>query len=290
MAKRLKLRIYRAIAATLESCRSKDPSILPQDPIPIPSFPPRTNFSTLHLPLPGDHQTPNPAVNHRLSSGGPNPLHFKWQKDEKWHVVAKIHNSDDPTSAPPPPDKTRRRRKKKKNIPTKLRLSTSSADSFWFSSDGGVPAEIEEEETETFVSSPDASSEFNLPPVREMRRSKSRRPVTTRKNNRGGAPPEADAPARLSMFKKLIPCTVDGKVKESFAVVKRSADPYEDFKNSMMDMILEKQMFDKDDLEQLLQCFLSLNSRHYHGIIVQAFSEIWEAIFYPATSDNMFRT
>lgn len=85
------------------------------------------------------------------------------------------------------------------------------------------------------------------------------------------------------MLKKLIPCTVDGKVKESFAVVKKSEDPYEDFKNSMMDMILEKQMFDEKDLEQLLQCFLSLNSRHYHGIIVQAFCEIWDTIFTPST-------
>ncbi|GFQ06658.1 transcription repressor ofp7 [Phtheirospermum japonicum] len=296
MAKRFKVRICRAIANTLESCRSKDPSILPQDP--VPSFPPRSHFS-----LPRDHPT---AANRHLSSafvaGGPHPLHFKWQKDEKWHVVAKIHqphlkthssDADDLTFAPPPPpssaDKNRRRRKKKKNIPSRLRLSTSSADSGWFSSDGGGGgAEIEEEETETLVSSPDASSEFNPQPVRETRRNKSRRPVS-RKTKRGGAEAEGEAPARLSMFKKLIPCTVDGKVKESFAVVKRSADPYEDFKKSMMDMILEKQMFEPDDLEQLLQCFVSLNARHYHGIIVQAFSEIWEAIFYPpASSNNMF--
>lgn len=84
------------------------------------------------------------------------------------------------------------------------------------------------------------------------------------------------------MFKKLIPCTVDGKVKESFAIVKKSEDPYEDFKSSMMDMIFEKQMFEEKELEQLLQCFLSLNSRHYHGIIVEAFSEIWETMFSPA--------
>ncbi|KAL3637834.1 hypothetical protein CASFOL_018282 [Castilleja foliolosa] len=249
MAKRLKLRIYRAIATTLESCRSKDPSILPQDP----------------------------SVNHHFSSvgpSGPHPLQYlKWQKDEKWHVIANIHNSgtDDLNFSPPPPsvDKNRRRRKKKKkNIPSRLRLSTSSADSGWFTS-----AEIEEEETETFVS----STEFNFQPaVRETRRSKVRRPVS-----RKTSAPEVEAPARLSMFKKLIPCTVEGKVKESFAVVKRSDDPYEDFKNSMMDMILEKQMFDPDDLEQLLQCFLSLNSRHYHGIIVQAFSHILEAFFYP---------
>lgn len=81
------------------------------------------------------------------------------------------------------------------------------------------------------------------------------------------------------MLHRLIPCGVEGKVRESYAVVKKSADPREDFKSSMMEMILEKQMFERKDLEQLLQCFLSLNSAHHHGIIVQAFSEIWEVLF-----------
>lgn len=94
---------------------------------------------------------------------------------------------------------------------------------------------------------------------------------------------ETAAPARLSVFQRLIPCTVEGKVRESFAVVKKSEDPYEDFKRSMMEMILEKQMFDERELEQLLHCFLSLNSREHHGVIVEAFAEIWEALFCCAT-------
>ncbi|XP_019193176.1 PREDICTED: transcription repressor OFP7-like [Ipomoea nil] len=77
--------------------------------------------------------------------------------------------------------------------------------------------------------------------------------------------------ARLSVFKQLILCSVEGKVKESFPIVKTSKDPYEDFKGSMVEMILEKQMFEKHDLEQLLQCFLSLNTRQYHGMIVEVF-------------------
>ncbi|KAL0350338.1 UNVERIFIED_CONTAM: hypothetical protein Sradi_4183000 [Sesamum radiatum] len=39
MAKRFKLRICRVINTTLQSCRSKDPSILPEDPIPSFSRP-----------------------------------------------------------------------------------------------------------------------------------------------------------------------------------------------------------------------------------------------------------
>ncbi|KAJ8549156.1 hypothetical protein K7X08_032863 [Anisodus acutangulus] len=91
----------------------------------------------------------------------------------------------------------------------------------------------------------------------------------------------SELPPRLSEFKKLIPSSVDGKVKESFAIVKKSEDPYEDFKRSMMEMILEKQMFEKNDLEQLLECFLSLNAKDYHGMIVEAFSEIWKTLFSP---------
>lgn len=70
-----------------------------------------------------------------------------------------------------------------------------------------------------------------------------------------------------------------GKVRESMAVVKKSEDPHEDFKRSMMEMIMEKQIFEAKELEELLHCFLTLNSRHYQGVIVEAFSEIWELLF-----------
>ncbi|KAL1566559.1 transcription repressor OFP7-like [Salvia divinorum] len=269
MAKRFKLRICRAIATTLQSCRSKHPSNLPKDPVPSISHP-RPHTSTVHTSI----------DNH--------PPQFKWQKEEKWHVVAKIHTSP----APPPSEKTRRRTKKKRNIPSRIRLSTSSADSGWFSSEGGGAAA--DEETETLVSSsPGSSSELH--PIREtkaftnpQRRSRRSRSSTKRAVVRATpvAEVETTTPARLSMFKKLIPCTVEGKVKESFAIVKKSENPLEDFKRSMMDMIVEKQMFEKKDLEQLLQCFLSLNSRNYHGIIVEAFSEIWTAMFAPAVGNH----
>nr|XP_023926913.1 transcription repressor OFP7-like [Quercus suber] len=76
------------------------------------------------------------------------------------------------------------------------------------------------------------------------------------------------------------------KVRESYAVVKKTENPYEDFKRSMLEMILEKQMFETKDLEELLHCFLSLNSRVHHGVIVEAFSEIWEILFCDSPDDN----
>ncbi|CAL5346454.1 unnamed protein product [Camellia sinensis] len=85
---------------------------------------------------------------------------------------------------------------------------------------------------------------------------------------------------RKKRMKKLLPSfSAEGKVKDSFAVVKESMDPYEDFKASMMEMILAKQLFEMRDFEQLLECFLLLYSRHHYGVIVDAFSDIWKTIF-----------
>ncbi|KAG4194580.1 hypothetical protein ERO13_A06G062901v2 [Gossypium hirsutum] len=69
------------------------------------------------------------------------------------------------------------------------------------------------------------------------------------------------------------------KVKDSFAVVKSSDDLYNDFKASMVEMIVEKQIFAAKDLEQLLQCFLSLNSHHHHRIIIEVFTKICKNLF-----------
>ncbi|GFP84450.1 transcription repressor ofp7 [Phtheirospermum japonicum] len=302
MAKHLKLRIYRVITATLQSCRSKDPSDLPEDPVPSFSTSLNPNDQNPRPPPPCllRHPYPPPPlpavclpVNKPQEADGTRPPKLKW------HVVAEIYepptprrkicssSEDDPPFALPPPppsvaDENRRRRVKKnkvkKNVPSSLRVSTSSADTGWFSSEGGdaAAAERDEEETETLVSSSLSFSTDSS--TKSMRINKTRR-VSKRTRRRFTRAAGVEIPARLSVFKKLIPCTVDGKVKESFAIVKRSEDPFEDFKDSMMDMILEKQMFDRKDLEQLLECFLSLNSRRYHGIIVQAFSQIWEAIF-----------
>ena len=228
-------------------------------------------------------------------------------------VSGRSENENDDVLPPPPPPpssaekkkKKKRRHKKKTTSSTSrsvlLRISTSSAESGLFSSEG---YEDEDEETETLVSTSrsfsteDSSSEFNphLETIREItvdnypKRMKKKKKQKKNKNTKRSVSKQGrkssssvesgeTTPARLSMFQKMISCTVDGKVRESFAVVKKSEDPYEDFKRSMLEMILEKQMFDDKDLEQLLHCFLSLNSRDYHGIIVQAFSEIWEILF-----------
>ncbi|KAK8497495.1 hypothetical protein V6N13_053257 [Hibiscus sabdariffa] len=253
---------------------------------------------------------------HRSGASPPSTLEVHWEKEDRRrrHVIAKVYGddetprrkiyntseNDDSLFPPPPPPNTekKKRRYRKKKTALKIRRSTSSVESGLFSSGSFGDADINDEEMETLVSSSrsfstDSSSEMfnaNLEAILETKPTgqKQKKPKKVKKAKRYNvrfSSSESDSPARLSSFlQRIIPCTVDGKVSESFAVVKKSEDPYEDFKRSMMDMILEKQMFEEKDLEQLLHCFLSLNSRHHHGVIVQAFSEIWEALFSPRST------
>ncbi|KAH0642576.1 hypothetical protein KY290_034156 [Solanum tuberosum] len=73
---------------------------------------------------------------------------------------------------------------------------------------------------------------------------------------------------------------IDGRIEESIAVEKNTNDPYNDFRTSMLEMIVEKQIFGLKDLQRLLHCFLSLNSPSFHKIIFEVFSEICETLFH----------
>lgn len=75
---------------------------------------------------------------------------------------------------------------------------------------------------------------------------------------------------------------------QSVAVEKESEDPYLDFRRSMLQMILEKELYSKDDLRELLNCFLQLNSPYYHALIVRAFKEIWSGAAFCSPSAHYF--
>ncbi|KAM0831265.1 hypothetical protein ACQ4PT_065660 [Festuca glaucescens] len=65
------------------------------------------------------------------------------------------------------------------------------------------------------------------------------------------------------------------QVRRGFAVVQRSRDPYADFRASMVEMVVSRQMFGAAELERLLRSYLSLNAPRQHPVILQAFSDIW---------------
>ncbi|XP_022735145.1 transcription repressor OFP1-like [Durio zibethinus] len=64
-------------------------------------------------------------------------------------------------------------------------------------------------------------------------------------------------------------------LSDSFAVVKSSYDPQRDFMDSMVEMIMENNISASKDLEDLLCCYLSLNSDEYHDLIIKVFKQIW---------------
>lgn len=76
------------------------------------------------------------------------------------------------------------------------------------------------------------------------------------------------------------PRPVGNVVKESVAVVVESSyDPYADFRESMIDMIVDQNIQQTSDLEELLQCYLALNEPEYHPVIVDVFSDVWHELF-----------
>ncbi|KAJ8637618.1 hypothetical protein MRB53_011885 [Persea americana] len=178
-----------------------------------------------------------------------NSFHYKSQKEKKKQPVKKNKKKKTTTG--------------KETIKRPLTV-TSSTDSYeLFGSEGE-----KEEESETFFSSKSFSSGSSEIRFRPNGGKARRRKVWKRYSNVSFIPV-----ARIPML-------VGGKVRESVAVVKISRDPYGDFRSSMVEMIMEKEIFAPEDLEQLLHCFLSLNATRHHQIIVEVFSEIWQALFH----------
>lgn len=67
----------------------------------------------------------------------------------------------------------------------------------------------------------------------------------------------------------------DAVVQQSIALAKDSSDPYADFRDSMLEMMQEKNLWQREEeLQDLLQCFLHLNQPVHHQLIHQAFSDV----------------
>ncbi|CAH8367609.1 unnamed protein product [Eruca vesicaria subsp. sativa] len=144
---------------------------------------------------------------------------------------------------------------------------------------------VVEEKSELSSPPPSPATEISssgFPRVTRRRKNHPRKKNTSvvveEKSELSSPPP---SPARLSLFvQRLIPCTVAVPVvMEGVEVVKRLEDPYEDFEGSMMEMIVEKNMFEVAELEQLLIYFLTLNTKRHHRAIVKELSEVWVALF-----------
>ncbi|XP_062208577.1 uncharacterized protein LOC133910073 [Phragmites australis] len=75
--------------------------------------------------------------------------------------------------------------------------------------------------------------------------------------------------------------TASAATDGGFAVVKRSADPYEDFRRSMQEMIAEWPAGGEGEhsAERLLETYLVLNSPRHYPAILAAFTDVRETLF-----------
>eukprot|EP00250_Pteridium_aquilinum_P014061 c21757_g1_i2 orf=324-2216(+) len=69
------------------------------------------------------------------------------------------------------------------------------------------------------------------------------------------------------------------RTQSAVAMVKSSYDPKRDFKESMLEMVVAKRLCAPRQLQQLLQCYLSLNPSHYHPTIIKVFHELCSELF-----------
>lgn len=243
MAKRFKLKFN---IPSFQMCRSKDPSSFPGNPVPAIYRLSPVNHNARHTRHPSI-PSPSPSKITSIAQG------CKMCHDKQ--SLKKL--------------KSIRGRKSTSSVPS--RRSDFRIDN------------IEEEESETLISCMTSfSDEFCLGEEKELSTGSSsqRRKMSSVKKVRSVRFQSSEKRRGAEVKKTTVTRkSVEGKVRESFAVVKKSKDPYEDFKKSMMEMITEMEMSEAEDLEQLLQCFLALNSRSYHAVIVRAFMEIWQQMF-----------
>ena len=63
------------------------------------------------------------------------------------------------------------------------------------------------------------------------------------------------------------------------AMEKSSYNLRQDFQESMMEMITANRISEPKDLRRLLNCYVSMNSEEFHGVILEVFHEVCSNLF-----------
>ncbi|PWA58026.1 putative transcription repressor OFP9 [Artemisia annua] len=63
------------------------------------------------------------------------------------------------------------------------------------------------------------------------------------------------------------------------ALEKSSYNLRKDFRDSMMEMITTNRISQPKDLRRLLNCYISMNSEEFHGVILEVFHEVCSNLF-----------
>lgn len=167
---------------------------------------------------------------------------YRWLKSSRWHVIEAAATDGDATPRLKIDARRQlRRSRRRRRLHRKAALASfSSGDSGWFSSSDEEPSAY----SCSLVGGPETTT------------------ATETSSGSSGAVAAAEA-----------------SVAGSFAVVKRSDDPRADFRRSMAEMVVGRGIYDADGLERLLRCFLALNDQRHRRDIVDAFGDVWEAVF-----------
>lgn len=72
-------------------------------------------------------------------------------------------------------------------------------------------------------------------------------------------------------FSAKMPNDVCGAFADSLCVVRFSANPFTDIRESIVEMILKVGVHDWDQMEHLVYCYIALNSPQLHDLIGKAF-------------------
>ncbi|XP_019179246.1 PREDICTED: transcription repressor OFP8-like [Ipomoea nil] len=172
-------------------------------------------------------------------------------------------------------------------VDSHLEVSNNSSNGGWFSSEEVEQEQEEEGETDddTFFSLSSTSSRSFTHP-KTPRRSESDLQVefdyyysSNLWSDRRRKTSKAGRKKRTSRQRKGKTTMMSSEMGYYDAIEKSTNDPYNDFRTSMVEMIVAKQIFGAEDLQRLLHCFLSFNSSYFHRIIVEVFSEIIETLF-----------
>ncbi|KAG0495834.1 hypothetical protein HPP92_000525 [Vanilla planifolia] len=143
------------------------------------------------------------------------------------------------------------------------------------------------DETEMFYSSrsfsSDSSDFYRRPsPKPKILKNKKKKSSEKKPKSISHRPPPHSRQSPRNGFQPLLSVPLS-ETEEShgvgFAVLKRTTDPYGDFRSSMIEMIMGRQIFGARELERLLHSYLLLNSPENHSAILRAFADVSRVLF-----------
>ncbi|PKU79159.1 transcription repressor OFP3-like [Dendrobium catenatum] len=191
------------------------------------------------------------------------------------HYITSEERAAEPLSRSPTHPKKSKKKPKKKLLSSPVLNSQPSHETPLHSLDDRFDAKFFTSSSDIFVTEPN----HPLPPPILTKR----RLINGRKQSpkQGSRSPSATQQIKLRIKSpKLVQKRLVKRkgLTDSFVVVKYSSDPKGDFRESMVDMIVENNLFSLKELEELLSCYLLLNSSEYHDLIVEVFEKIWSDI------------